>query len=577
MSFRGRGVLVLATALVALVVPAAASAHAYLVKVVPTPSGILNAPPPDVELTYDEAVEPRFAIISVTDIHAHQLTTGPVHRSPANPDTLIVPLRPHLPEGWYLVYWRAISVDGHPVQGAFTFAIGPNPGPAPQFPVPHISQTATTPNLLVARWVMFLSVMIAIGLFVMRVAIARPLVRRVEGTKLRAVSIAFSVAAVVGLIAIPVYLDVATANDSLRSVFDVGALVPLFRVTAFGRAYVDMEICFALFCAAAWIAIWVDRPQRGQRSIAELFAGLGALVAAAAVLLVPGTAGHAAQTSPRGISVMLDWLHLVSGSLWLGGLVGLLVLWRSLGAGRRVAGLSATVPRFSNVAFVSVLLLLGTGVGATIIHMPILAALWQTSYGIAILVKIGLLAAAMLLGAVNLLRTKPQLVAARERPELGDSAARLLRRAISGETLLVAGAVFAAAVLSSLAPPSAALADVGSALATVGPGRVASVVHEGGYTFKVLVSPNKAAASNSFALQITKGGKPLQGADVTLTFEMLDMQMANQEYQLTETAAGVYSHPASALVMVGRWGLSFDVTPKSGPPLTVTIVDHAAG
>ena len=61
------------------------------------------------------------------------MTTGPVTRSPSNPDTLVVPLKTQLPEGWYLVYWRAISVDGHPVQGAFTFAVGPNPGPAPQF------------------------------------------------------------------------------------------------------------------------------------------------------------------------------------------------------------------------------------------------------------------------------------------------------------------------------------------------------------------------------------------------------------------------------------------------------------
>jgi hypothetical protein len=93
----------------------------------------------------------------------------------------------------------------------------------------------------------------------------------------------------------------------------------------------------------------------------------------------------------------------------------------------------------------------------------------------------------------------------------------------------------------------------------------------------VLVSPNKAAASNAFALRITKGGHPVQGADVTLTFAMLDMEMANQEYQLTETAPGVYSHPAPALVMVGRWGLSFDVTPKSGEPFSVLVVDHAAG
>ena len=53
------------------------------------------------------------------------------------------------------------------------------------------------------------------------------------------------------------------------------------------------------------------------------------------------------------------------------------------------------MPRFSNVAFVSVLLLLATGTWATINHMPAINALWQTGYGVAILVKIGLLTAAL--------------------------------------------------------------------------------------------------------------------------------------------------------------------------------------
>ncbi len=121
--------------------------------------------------------------------------------------------------------------------------------------------------------------------------------------------------------------------------------------------------------------------------------------------------------------MILDWLHLITGSVWLGGLIGLLVLWSSLPAAGRVAGLSVVVPRFSNVAFVSVFLLLGTGTWATINHMPTLNALWLTGYGVAILVKIGLLLAAMALGAGNLLRTKPRLVAARERPDLGQPAA----------------------------------------------------------------------------------------------------------------------------------------------------------
>ena len=48
------------------------------------------------QLTYDEAVEPRFAIISVTSAQGQQETIGPADRSPADPDTLVVPVR-HTP------------------------------------------------------------------------------------------------------------------------------------------------------------------------------------------------------------------------------------------------------------------------------------------------------------------------------------------------------------------------------------------------------------------------------------------------------------------------------------------------
>jgi copper transport protein len=572
-----RAVIALAAVAAVLALPSAASAHAYLIRTEPTASGVLESPPTTAQLTFDEAVEPRFAIISVTNAAGRQETTGAIRRSPANPDTLVVPLRLHLAEGWYLIYWRAISVDGHPVQGAFTYAVGPNPGPAPQFPVPKVSATAKTPKLLIARWAMFLSVMAAIGLFVMRTLIARPLIRRVEGTSLKAVSVAFVAASVVGLIAIPVYLDFSVANDSLRSVFDLGALVPLYRVTAFGRALVDFEVCFALFCLAAWTSLWVDRPQRERRSIAELASVTGALLGAAAALVIPGAAGHPGQTSPRGLTMVFDWLHLVSGSIWFGGLVGLLLVWRSVQPGSRVAALSVTVPRFSNVALASVIVLAATGVGETIVHMPAINALWDTGFGQAILVKTGLLGAALVLASGNLLRSRPRLIAARGRPEAGEPAAALLRRLISGEAFVVAGVVFAAAVLSSLAPPPPAFALQNSALATVGPGRVARTVNRAGYRLQVLVSPNRAAAPDSFALRITKGGKPVRGANVTLALNHLEMQMPQQEYQLTENQPGIYARSAPALVMVGRWGLNFQITPKGGPPFTALIVDQADG
>jgi copper transport protein len=569
-------VIALAALAASLTLPAAAWAHAALLQTTPVASRVVNTPPKEVALRYSEAVEPRFAIVSVTDASGSRETAGSPSRSPADADTLVVPLK-RLHEGWYLVYWRVISVDGHPVRGAFTFAVGPNPGPAPQFVIPSISETAATPRLVTARWVAFLSMMAAIGLFVLRIVVARPMVARVSGTRLRSVTIAFGVASVVALLAIPIYVLLATAEFALRSFWSFGALFPLVRVSAFGRGWLDLELIFALFAAAAAVAIWLDRPERGQRSIAAVLALAGALGAAAASLLVPGTVGHAGQTSPRGLSLAFDWFHLVGGSVWVGGLIGLVVLAASLPAARRVAGLVVCVPRFSNVAFVSVLVLIGAGIGSSLQQIPTLASLWQTSYGKALLVKIALLGAALLLASVNLLRNVPRFKAAGRRPELTASAGSLLRRLVAGESVLVAGAVLAAAVLSSLPPPSKALASVGGARAHVGPGPVNEVVSQNGYRLALRVSPNRAAVPNSFQVGITRGGQPVRKADVTVDFAMLDMEMGQQAYHLSETAPGIYGHAAPALVMVGHWGLSFQIAPPGQKPFTVLLVDKANG
>jgi copper transport protein len=559
--------VIAAVAGAALALPASAWAHAALLRTAPEASVTVNQAPKQVRLTFSEAVEPRFAIVSVTDAEAHVVTDGPPARSAANADELDVPLRPVRP-GWYLVVWRVISVDGHPVRGAFTFAVGPNAGPQPEFRIPSLSETAATPRLIVARWIVFLSVMAAIGLFVLRLVVARPL-----PSAPRAPTIAFWIAAGVALVATPFYVLLATADFALRHWWSLGDLVPLMRTSSFGRGFLDLELVFALFVAAAAVAFWVERPEGPRRSIAELLSLGGALLAAGAVLVVPSAAGHAAQTSPRGLAILLDALHLASGSLWVGGLIGLLVLWRSLPTARRLAGLAICVPRFSNVALASVIVLVGSGVGASILHLPTLSSLWSTSYGQAIIVKSGLLLGAIALASGNLLKTSPAL----RSPDPPLSAAVLLRRLVAGETLLVTAAVVAAAVLSSLPPPPKALGAIGSANAHAGPGAVSRVVEENGYRLELAVIPNRAAVPNDISVRLTRAGAPVGGADVTVTFTMLDMEMAAQTYTLAESAPGVYSRKSPALVMVGRWGLSFQVTPAGHAPFNILLVDRAGG
>ncbi|HEY2542876.1 MAG TPA: copper resistance protein CopC [Gaiellaceae bacterium] len=532
-----------------LAAPATAWAHAALLKTFPAASAEVNTPPRELRLIYDEVVEPRFAVVSVTDADGHQEVDGAVHRSSSNAYELDAPLR-RVPEGSYLVFWRAISADGHPVRGAFTFEVGPNPGPPPQFVIPSLSETAVTPGLVAFRWLTFLSVMSAIGLFVLRAVIARPL-----GDGLRRVTFAFAVSVAVALVATPVYVLLATAQFALRSFWSVGALVPLMSVSAFGRGYLRLEELLALFALAAAAAIWLDPSGRARRSVAGLLSLWGALLAAGAVLLVPGAAGHAAQTPPRAASLVLDWAHLVAGSVWLGGLIGLAVL------GRRALG--RALARFSNVALVSVMVLLGSGIGAAVVHLPTLGALTSTSYGKVILLKAGLLLAAMLVASVNLVRTR--------------RAAVLLWQTVAAEIVLVTSAVVAAAVLSSLPPPPKALASLGAPSATVGPGPVTKAVERNGYRVEVHVTPNKVAVPDMFAVRITRKGAPVRGATVIATFSMLDMEMPTQAYRLAEASPGLYEHSSEALVMVGRWGLTFEIQPQGAAAFDVVVVDHAQG
>jgi copper transport protein len=384
-------------------------------------------------------------------------------------------------------------------------------------------------------------------------------------------TIAFGVALGVALVAVPIYVLLTTAQFTLRNWWDLGNIVPAARDSGFGRDYLDLELVLALFAVSAAVALYVDRPERELRSVSELLALPAALAAGLAALFLPALAGHAGQKSPRGLALPLDVAHLSAVSIWLGGLIGLIVFWLSLERTARGAALGFVVPRFSIVAFCSVLLIIGSGTGQALLEIPTLASLWQTSYGQALLWKIGLLSAALLLAGVNLARTKPRLQA------LDPAAPTLLRRLVSGEIVFVAAALFAAAVLSSLAPPSSALAKVQNVAAHVGPGQVSAVVTNSPYRVHVRVTPNRAAIPNAFTLSLTRNGKPVRGASVISKFDMLDMEMGEQSYQLKEVRPGVFSKSTPALVMVGHWGLRFEVTPPGGKPFVVTLVDKAGG
>lgn len=107
-----------------LLLPCLAHAHAQLSKAEPPVGGTVHAAPPQVELTFSGAVEPRFSTVTVTDAAGAQVDKGDLHVAGGDAKHLAIGVGTLQP-GTYKVIWHATSVDTHRSEGSFTFTVAP--------------------------------------------------------------------------------------------------------------------------------------------------------------------------------------------------------------------------------------------------------------------------------------------------------------------------------------------------------------------------------------------------------------------------------------------------------------------
>lgn len=127
-----RWVLAAAAAAAPLVPAAPAWAHSQLLHTDPADGAVLRQPLTRVVLTFNEMVEQRFTIVVVTGPDGRRYSEGPVRVVDDNVTEQTYPTR----SGRYTVAWRAVSADGHPVQGRFRFTVALPPGTEPSAPPP---------------------------------------------------------------------------------------------------------------------------------------------------------------------------------------------------------------------------------------------------------------------------------------------------------------------------------------------------------------------------------------------------------------------------------------------------------
>jgi copper transport protein len=411
-------------AALALVFPAAASAHATLRSTTPKFASEVQSAPTTIRFRFDQPV--HVLVNSVEVLNTHGKNFAGISRSEGT--SMIAAVRA-LPRGAYTVRWHAISADSHVVSGVWTFGVGVRALPVTEA---YGAGGPTTTEHLV-RWLWFLALALTIGSLGFRLICLRGLAvpQALERRLAVAAGLGVVVALQVGIAAFSF-----RAEDALQLPFGrylYGDLSPMTQ-TRFGHAFIVMTLGFAVVLALIFFSWLTDRVWLLMPAFAL------------SVLLVAGlsVSGHdALDPGSWWLTEVADWAHIAAASLWIGGLATMtLLVWRGAPELRKTA-----FTRFSRLATVLVAVVLAAGTYLSIVRLPHLHDLWTVGYGQVLLVKLGLVAVALAWGAAHHFLVRPRL----ERH--GSAFADRVGRSLVGESMVGMAILLAAAVLVDSKPP----------------------------------------------------------------------------------------------------------------------------
>lgn len=473
-------VLVAVGALVATAGPAAA--HASLLSVDPPHGSVLDESPARVTLRFSEPVSVDLGGVRVLDAAGRRVEDGAAQVDGA---TVTIGVRPDLPEGTYVISYRVVSADGHPVRGASLFGVGDV-----ELDTGAVDRVAGDRDRVwevvggAARALAYAGALVAAGgaAFVALVHGAGPerraLVRWVRG--------AAGLGWVTALVALPVQAALGTGQGPL-SLLDEGVLG---NVAAEGLGHSLLLLTVGLVLVAVGV---------GRSTPAVVVGGAVAAGSFAAW-------GHNRAGDHVLVATVADVAHLVAAALWAGGLV---LLWATLrhrrAAGADPIGTGRIVARFSVLATGGIVAVGVAGVALGWTQLGSLAELTGSRYGLFLLAKVALVVGVAALAAYNHFALVPALGQGQARAALGR-----LWTTLRVEALALAAVVALTAVLVVTTPP-----------ATAGPSLVERVVEvsDGQGSIQLVVDPARVGRNQLHLYTYGPDGAPAELGEA-LTVEL---------------------------------------------------------
>ena len=501
--------ITLLAGLVWLCLTTLALAHASLTAAEPPDGAVLQAAPARLSLSFSEPVSPLTLKLVNPDGEALELGDFNLRDR-----TLEITPPGALGEGSFVLTWRVVSEDGHPVAGSTVFSIG-----APSRAAPVIDDTGDRPvavAIWLARLLLYAGLFFGIGGVFASSWFVRERAGRIGP---------HSPWLTLGLIG-------TVLSVGLQGLDALGApLARLFELTiwkagastSFGRTAAAMVVALVLAAVATG---------RFRRALSALALVTGAMAMA--------LSGHASAAAPQWLTRPAVFLHALTIAVWAGALIPLGLSLRQGGEQGRAA-----LARFSRFIPHAVAALAVAGVALAVIQVEKPGALISTAYGKVLLVKLALLAPLFLLAAVN----RWFLTGPAERGEA--KAVRHLVRAIAVETMLVI-AILAVAATWRFTPPPRALAIAAAQPAS-------THIHTEKAMAEITVTPGHAGPVDVSVILMTGDFGPLDAKDVTFVFANPAAGIEAVRRKAFKPGDGTWRVKELILPLGGPWTVRLDV------------------
>ncbi|MGE6596969.1 copper resistance CopC/CopD family protein [Bacillus cereus] len=514
-----------------ILIPKSASAHANVVKSNPTENETLKKAPPVVKIEFDEDIQvSHFNTLFVRDSSGKRVDLKDAHIDKSNKKLLEAGLKENLKNGLYSIQWKAISADGHPIQGVIPFRIGSAEAGTDDIKVEEMGYVPKI-DMIVERGILYTSFSLFIGVLLFNLILYKGSESQVQSRSKKIIWISLFGIFISLLFNLPLQAKI-NADVSWLEAFDPLLLKETLQLSVFGYVWITQMALISMFIIVTYFAMKREKLSSFKVWSIPILLFIGLLV-------MKAFNSHAYGLKFKEIAVVMDFLHLFAASLWVGGLSSIILLLRKEDG--KWAMYWDAIKRFSPWATGTVIVILLTGLFNSTFFIPTIHSLFDTKYGLALLAKILLFVCMGILGIIHYVKGRM-----RAQQRLG---ATVKVEFIIGVIVFIIVA-FMTNVQTPPMPPTGPFTE--------------SKQLDNGYELTLNVSPNKVG-QNTFHITLKdENGQPVTDMEqIILTTQSLDMNMGKGSFKVSAVSPGEYEAEGMYINMTGNWNIHVHGLTKS--------------